>query len=65
MASPQVLAMHFAPGVGHDQPGSTWQVGEQPSPAMLFLSSQVSLPVTLPSLHTTVDTHAMPGTGHV
>jgi hypothetical protein len=42
--SPQALAMHFPPAVGHVQPLSTWQVAEQPSLATAFPSSHVSLP---------------------
>ena len=38
-------------GVGHCQPGSSWQVDEQPSPETALPSSHCSLPCTLPSPH--------------
>ena len=34
-----------------DHPVSNWQVDEQPSPAAVFLSSQASRPLLIPSPH--------------
>ena len=56
MPSPHFLAMHFAPGVGHCQPGSTWQVD-----AAAVAGRRVAVVAlsrcrcTLPSPHLTVD----------
>jgi hypothetical protein len=51
--------------VGHEWPGSTrLQSAEQPSPATVLPSSQLSSPTTLESPHTIVDAHLIPGTLH-
>jgi hypothetical protein len=55
------------PGTVHDHPGSTWHAAEQPSPSIVFPSSHASDPSILPSpqICTMVETHGLPGVGHV
>ena len=63
---PQMAVVHF-PGAGamavpgQVEAGSTWQVLEQPSPLLVLLSSQVSLPLMTPSPQ--IGTHGFPATG--
>jgi len=52
MPSPQIAVQTLGAPV-QSQPGSSWQVAEQPSPGSLSPSSQVSGASTWPSLHTT------------
>ncbi len=64
MPSPHFLAMQRTPGTRHCQPASSWHVDEQPSPETALPSSRtVSLPLTLPSPHFTVETQGDPGVG--
>lgn len=61
--SPHSLASHGKPWNAHDQPSSSAHDSSQPSPASSFPSSQVSVPVILPSPHSTSDTQGSPGVG--
>src|SRR5258706_10120869 len=61
MPSPHAAARHITPGTGHTKPGSTVQVGLQPSPSALFLSSHSSPEgCSTPSPHTTLSAQASP-----
>ncbi len=64
---PQTAVVH-APAAGAPddvfgqlEAGSTWQVGEQPSPAVVLLSSHFSLPSMTPSPQ--IGMQGFPGTG--
>src|ERR1022692_600038 len=66
LPSPQTATVQtlFIPagGLGQLAPGSIRQFLEQPSPSVLFPSSQASVPMRMPSPHLGV--HFLPGTRH-
>ena len=65
MPSPQI-GTHGFPGTGQRQPDSTIEQSlEQPSPLVLFPSSQASGGVSIPSPQMALRTHSSPGVGQM
>jgi len=64
LPSPHVVIEHLLGLPSHLKPCSMRQCSLQPSPGMLFWSSQPSFGSTMPSPQTKCLMHGMPGVGH-